>query len=97
MPVHHCGLYNGHHTVAYGGGIFQKTALRPPNLGGERPVMEQADLGEQGVRLEQGFGSEGKAQNGNGRHRGNNEEGWTRPRQRWGGVLSTHKTQEDEE
>lgn len=67
--------------VAYGGGISQKTALRPPNLGGERPVVEQADLGEQGVRLEQGLGSEGKAQSGNERQRGNNEEGWTRPRQ----------------
>lgn len=67
MPVHHCGLHNGHHTVAYGGGTSQKTALRPPNLGGERPMVEQADLGEQGVKLEQGLGSEGKAQSGNGR------------------------------
>lgn len=82
MPVHHCGLHKGHHTVAYGGGISQKTTLRSLNLGRVRPVVAQVDLGEQGLRLEQGLGSEGKTQSGNGRQRVNNEEGWTRPRQR---------------
>lgn len=45
-----------------------------------------------GGRLEQGSGSEAKAQSGNGRQRGNNKEGWTVPDKDGGGAKRTQNT-----